>query len=122
MSDDESGGIEGIDQPRPYCITQGRTQPCADLELMTHVCAIGGNQNDRSEFRMEYAEALRWCQLPTSVAEIASRMRQPASAVKVVIADLVVLGKVRVAAPKHAPPSLDVLERVLDGLTRLQYT
>jgi hypothetical protein len=63
---------------------------------------------------------LSLCQQPSSVAEIAARLRLPAGATKVLVSDLVDWGAVRAAAPMTEADATNriLLERLLDGLQR----
>jgi hypothetical protein len=111
--DDDAGPVV-----RPYAVTRGRTKSNqTELELITLVMTAS------SELRLrggepEYANILRLCQTPVSVAEIAARLNLPVGVVKVLVSDLIeqrylVYGRNPVVGEE------DVLHAVLDGIRRL---
>lgn len=102
---------------RPYAVTNGRTSPSLKLELLSMVVATGHIMNS---LELDHLQVLGLCQQPTSVAEIAARLRLPAVATKVLLADLVDYGAVRAAPSRTAADASNrlLLERVLDGLQR----
>lgn len=108
---------------RPYSWTEGRTQPTVELaiEALVQTTPEGGavpynNSNPQSM-------VVRLCLEPRSVAEIAALMSVPIGVVRVLVADLLDLGLVRVSSTLTDNASWDlrrqVLERVLSGLHRL---
>jgi len=102
---------------RPYAVTNGRTSPSVQLDLLSMVVATG-----RSDGGLEpdHLQALGLCLHPASVAEIAARLRLPATVTKVLVADLVECGAVWTAPPQSWSVTSDrvLLERLLDGLQR----
>lgn len=102
---------------RPYAVTNGRTSPSLKLDLVSMVVATGHQMNS---LEPDHLQVLGLCQQPTSVAEIAARLRLPAVVTKVLLSDLVDYGAVRAAAPWRATDSSNriLLERLLDGLQR----
>jgi hypothetical protein len=105
---------------RPYAVTNGRTSATLELDLLSMVVATGGGPYANLE---PHLQALGLCVRPTSVAEIAARLRLPAVVTKVLLSDLVDCGAVRAAPPQSASDPSDtsehvLLERLLDGLQR----
>lgn len=102
---------------RPYAVTNGRTSPSMKLDLMSMVVATGSGH---SGLEPDHAQVLRMCRRPASVAEIAARLRLPATVTKVLLSDLADFGAIRTAAPQPAADASNrlLLERVLDGLQR----
>lgn len=101
---------------RPYAVTGGRTTPATKLDLLSMVMATGRQTTQLSE--PDHLQLLSLCQQPSSIAEIAARLRLPAVATKVLVSDLVAWGAVRTAAPaaESAASNRILLERLLDGL------
>jgi hypothetical protein len=103
---------------RPYTVSNGRTSPSKELDLLSMVVATG----DVSQVSLEpdQVQILGLCHRPASVAEIAARLRLPAVVTKVLLSDLVDCGAVRAGSPQPAagPSDRFILERVLDALQR----
>ncbi|SDI36886.1 Protein of unknown function [Actinokineospora alba] len=106
---------------RPYAVTDGRTQPSTPLDLMSLVRATGGGMVAPDRLGVEHAQALKLCQVPTSVAEIAAHLRRPVTVAKVLLSDLIELGAVIARFPPSTSYSNDpdVLRAVIDGLRRI---
>jgi hypothetical protein len=104
---------------RPYTVGNGRTSPTAQLDLLSMVMATG----EETEISLEpdHELALSFCRQPTSVAEVAARLRLPAAVTKVLLSDLVDCRAVTTQFPRPAadPTDLVLLERVLNALQRL---
>lgn len=105
---------------RPYAMTSGRTKPSTPLDLMSLVRATGRGIIGPNQLGIEHSQALRLCQKPTSVAEVAALLHRPVTVTKVLLSDLIELG---VVIAKFAPSesySNDpaILEAVIDGLRR----
>ncbi|MBO8189827.1 DUF742 domain-containing protein [Streptomyces spirodelae] len=112
--DDDAGRLV-----RPYTVSEGRTRPSAQLDLLTMVLATG--ERPDGYLGPEHTQVLRLCERPVSVAEIAAVIRQPAAVTKVVLSDLLDCGAVTTRGPIHLqegpdPTDREVLEAVLDGL------
>ncbi|MGA5406595.1 DUF742 domain-containing protein [Streptomyces lavendulocolor] len=103
---------------RPYTVSGGRTRPTAALDLLSLVRATG--TVPRAHLGPEHTLALRLCDGPTSVAEVAAHMRLPAVVTKVLLSDLVDCGALTARAPRSydTPTDRSLLEAVLDGLRR----
>jgi hypothetical protein len=103
---------------RPYTVSNGRTKPTVSMDLLSMVIATG--QVPHAPLDPDHANALRLCDGPTTVAEVAAHLRLPAAITKIVLSDLVDCGAVKTRAPYAAadPTNRFVLERVLDGLQR----
>jgi hypothetical protein len=113
---DEDPGLFGV---RPYAMTKGRTQPSTPLDLMSMVRATGQGMVGPDQLGVEHAKALELCQNPTSVAEIAGRLRRPVTVTKVVLSDLIELGAVIAKfTPAEYRCDTAVLEAVIDGLRK----
>jgi hypothetical protein len=103
---------------RPYAVTNGRTSASSDLDLMSMVVATGSGNYGSLE--PDHTQALGLCLQPTTVAEVAARLRLPAAVVKVLLSDLIECGAVRAEPPRPASDASNrvLLERLLDGLQR----
>jgi hypothetical protein len=103
---------------RPYTVSNGRTRPTADLDLLTHVTTTAHPAAGHPG--PEHTRALRLARTPVTVAELAARLRLPVAVAKVVVSDLVEAGLVRAEEPscRHAPADPAVLRQVRDELRR----
>lgn len=111
---------------RPYTITQGRTAPARDdLTLITLVTTVEPEVPGRSSrgLQPEHRAILRQCRTPAAVAEIASALDLPISVAKILIDDLVALGRVAARPPlavaAGSTMDMNLLRAVRDGLRRL---
>jgi hypothetical protein len=111
---------------RPYTITRGRTLPERDdLTLITVVVTLdaeiasGGGRGLQPEHRM----ILEQCRTPAAVAEISAELNLPVAVTKILIGDLIALGRVATRAPlalaAGQKPDIRLLQAVRDGLLRL---
>lgn len=102
---------------RPYTVSNGRTHPTRKLDLLSMVMATGLVPQDLAP---DYAQALALCHDPTSIAEIAARLRLPAVVTKVLLSDLVDCGALTARSPRPVSDPTDriLLERMLDALQR----
>jgi uncharacterized protein DUF742 len=105
---------------RPYAVTRGRTRSTRpDLDMITLVVAIHPDNNGVLD--REYADILRLCQRPLSVAEISAQLDLALAVVKILIGDLIEQGFLLFRAPPTTVdnPDMDILQAVLDGIRRL---
>jgi hypothetical protein len=112
--DEEAGRLV-----RPYAISNGRTIPTRQLDLLSIVMATG--RRDRAQLDHEHAQALDLCRVPTPVAEVAARLRLPLMIAKVLLSDLIDAGAAtaRPPGPGADVEKRDLLEMMLNGLRRL---
>jgi len=111
---------------RPYTITRGRTLPeRGDLTLITVVSTIDaefGTANVRG-LQPEHRMILEQCRIPAAVAEIAAGLNLPVAVAKILIGDLIALGRVAARPPlalaAGQKPDIRLLQAVRDGLLRL---
>ncbi|MEV0703713.1 DUF742 domain-containing protein [Saccharopolyspora sp. NPDC050389] len=115
--DDDAGPMV-----RLYAMTGGRAQPGrGTLDIITLVVAATAPEYDLT-LTPEQAGILRLCRgRRVSVAEIAARSDLPLSVVRVLLADLLDAGHVRIErpTPPRELPSEDVLREVINGLRAL---
>jgi hypothetical protein len=107
---------------RPYTVTGGRTRPRVDLRFdLIDVVAWTGTQVDPMSINHEGRRILEMCQVPITVADLASALALPLLTVRVLLGDLVHDGliDVRVATPKGRVTDQRLLARVLAGIRNL---
>ena len=115
----EEGGAGMV---RPYFRTHGRTRPTRDLPIETLVSIT---QRGRAVVRGSTTEETEICALlrtSQSVAEVAARRRIPLGVARVLLSDLADRGIVAVHTARKGSgnrPSLELMERILHGLSRL---
>ncbi|MFF2650271.1 DUF742 domain-containing protein [Streptomyces sp. NPDC058045] len=103
---------------RPYQVSNGRTRPTAELDLLSQVRVTG--TTPAGYLGPEHSAALSLCGVPVSVAELAAQLRLPAAVTKVLLSDLLDCGALTTQAPAFHdnPTDRSLLEAVLDGLRR----
>ena len=113
LLDDDAGRLV-----RPYTVSNGRTKPTSELDLLSMVKSTG--QVSLSQLGLDHAQALGLCRSPISVAEVSAHLRLPAVVTKVLLSDLMDCGAVTAKAPGPAadPTDRHLLEALLDGLQR----
>ncbi|MFC4001804.1 DUF742 domain-containing protein [Prauserella oleivorans] len=114
--DDEAGPLV-----RPYTVTGGRTRSDRfGLDMMTLVVALP-SVAEAGNLSPEYAQIVRLCQRPMSVAEVGAHIDLPLPVVKVLLSDLIEQNYLifRKAAPVSDVPDQHVLQAVLDGIRKL---
>jgi hypothetical protein len=105
---------------RPYTVSNGRTRPTIDLDLMSLVTATGRTM--AAQMDPDHAAALVLCRAPIPVAEVAARLRLPMLVAKVLLSDLIDSGTLSTRmGGTHGDPATDpaVLEVLLDGLRQI---
>ncbi|MEV5613189.1 DUF742 domain-containing protein [Streptomyces sp. NPDC052225] len=114
-----SGGASGEDTQfvRPFIITGGRALPAqADLRLETLVVAVGTDAGGPA-LAFEHQRIVALCQEPLTVAQVAEGIGVPLGVAKVLVADLVVGGRLSCSQPAELP--LHTLERIRDHVRAL---
>jgi len=107
---------------RHYAMTAGRTQPTlGKFDLITQVMAQRATLSPEPNLHPEHALIVQLCQVPTSVAEIATTLDLPVGTVRVLLGDLLNRGYIRTRSPipAAAVPNVRVFKAVLDGLRAL---
>ncbi|MEY9860809.1 hypothetical protein ABH935_006446 [Catenulispora sp. GAS73] len=105
---------------RLYTLTGGRTTPTRPLDLASLVHA---NSADPPQLDGELEQIHVLCRSETrSIAELAGLLRQPATVIKILVADLLDLGALAHATPSFTadPTDIRILEQVLAGLRELK--
>lgn len=102
---------------RPFIITGGRSLPAqSDLRLETLVVALDAAEG-AAPLAFEHQRIVTLCQEPTTVAHIAEAVGVPLGVAKVLVADLVVGGRLSCSQPAELP--LHTLERIRDHVRAL---
>lgn len=111
---------------RPYTITQGRTaSERDDLTLITVITCVAqpGESGGQRGLQPEHRAILDLCRRGTALAEVAAGLNLPVSVTKILIGDLVALGRVTARPPLAVAvgqgPDMTLLQAVKDGLLRL---
>ncbi len=110
---------------RPYALTGGRTEP-ADGEVLDLIAIIVDSGRpvqpaDHLELSPEHRRILKLCQQPATLADVASDTGLPVGVIRVLLADLIQQGRVKVlpGRPGGEKPSAQLLREVLHGLRAL---
>lgn len=108
---------------RPYAITSGRTPSAsasAQLDVATQVMTLRTG-TEPTGLTPEHLTIKQLCYRPLSVAELAANLSLPLGVIRVLCGDLIERGVVIVRSPAHPAeaPDRELLQAVLDGLTKL---
>lgn len=107
---------------RPYSWTGGRTRPVQDLAVETLVSTGHLAPDAADSAAAEHHAIVVLCERPHSVAEVAALLSLKLGVARVLLADLIDSGWLRVhrnPAPAGHTPDLTLLQRVREGLYRL---
>jgi hypothetical protein len=109
---------------RPYALTGGRTEPTGEVLDLISVLVVSGQAagaDDPLDLSPEQRRILSLCRRPATLADVASDTALPVGVVRVLLADLILQGRltVRPARPAGEQPSTDLLKEVLHGLRAL---
>ncbi|WP_067651594.1 DUF742 domain-containing protein [Nocardia harenae] len=107
---------------RPYALTRGRTMGAAhDLDMLT-VVVVTYPAPVLRRVEPEYAEIVRLCAVPQSVAEVSATLKLPLAVTKILVGDLISENHLIFRAPVQAdagPGDINILRAVLDGIRRI---
>jgi hypothetical protein len=111
---------------RPYTITQGRTtSERDDLTLITVISTVAepGIPADSRGLQPEHKLILQQCRRPVALAEVAAGLNLPVAVTKILLADLIALGRLTARPPLRVAvgqaPDITLLQAVKNGLLRL---
>ena len=110
---------------RPYALTGGRTRPGggALLDLITVIVAssLARGPDDTLGLSTEHRRIVGLCRGQATVADVASATALPLTVVRVLLADLIMQGRITVVPqrPIGEQPSAALLKEVLHGLRAL---
>lgn len=114
---------DGPSLVRPYALVGGRTRAGGAAPLPVESIVVSESDVDADELVLEPEEIVRLCRRPQSVAEVSATLGLPVGVIRVLVADLLAAGFVRVDLPldPQADGGVDraLLERVLAGLEGL---
>ena len=112
---------------RAYAWTGGRTR--SDIKLAIETLVSTSDRADRliGNLCTEHQSVARLCRSSKSVAEIAALLSLPLGVIRVLLGDMANLGLIVVHHNNHRTglddrPDLELMERVLHGLTNLRAT
>ncbi|MGW4564883.1 DUF742 domain-containing protein [Streptomyces sp. NPDC004561] len=112
---------------RPYAVTGGRTEPgstgvCFDLIALVALASVAPAVDDDTALGPEHRILVELCRTETQpVAELAADADLPVGVVRVLLGDLLELGRVslsRPVSPTHLPDERGLRE-VIEGLRAL---
>ncbi|MBL7259332.1 DUF742 domain-containing protein [Paractinoplanes lichenicola] len=102
---------------RPFMVTGGRTRPGTDglrVETLLHATPAAL----AAPLRFEARRIVALCRTPQAVADVAAALRQPLGVVRVLAADLVAAGHLRIEDQLGELP-LALIERIRDRVSAL---
>ncbi|RBM17757.1 DUF742 domain-containing protein [Streptomyces sp. PT12] len=113
------------DPDRLYIVTGGRSR--ADTDAFDLVTLVVAECEPALGMQSEHVKILRMAERPTAVVEIAAELRLPVSIVRILLGDLLALGRITARHPRTGAaraggsslPATDILEQVLVGLRNL---
>ncbi len=108
---------------RAYAWTAGRTRTSTRLEIETLISTTSKAEDLFDTMRLEHQAVARLCRQSRSVAEIGALLTLPIGVVRVLLDDMANLGLVTVHRSQTTgtgQPDMDLLRRVLRGLTNLR--
>ncbi|WP_019927830.1 DUF742 domain-containing protein [Nocardia sp. BMG111209] len=108
---------------RSYAVTRGRTVGAGhELDILTLVVLVDQPPPRLRYPEPEYADILRLCRVPQSVAEVSAHLKLPLAVSKILVGDLIGDGYLNFRAPLQTdvgPNDVNLLRAVLDGIRRL---
>ncbi|MFE3290717.1 DUF742 domain-containing protein [Rhodococcus sp. NPDC059234] len=124
MNDEHDEASErGPSLVRPYSLTSGRTKPAVELALEALIQTMPLRDNQPPDLGDIEATIVALCAQSPSVAEIAARVGVPIGVARVLVADLVEAGHLRILATLQDDSSdserRELIERVLGGLRNI---
>ncbi|GGR77147.1 hypothetical protein GCM10010269_15490 [Streptomyces humidus] len=109
------------DPDRLYTITGGRSRADDAFDLVT---LIVSESAPRAGMQSEHARILDLCRHPTALVEIAAEMKLPITVMRILLGDLLAMGRISARhppppRPQAALPDSALLLEVLHGLRNL---
>jgi hypothetical protein len=102
---------------RPFMLTGGRTRPLQDglrIETLLHAAPAALS----APLRFESRRIVELCQAPMSIADLSVALRVPLGVVRVIVADLVTEGYLRIEEQLGELP-IALIERIRDRVRAL---
>ncbi|GGS46412.1 hypothetical protein GCM10010238_40220 [Streptomyces griseoviridis] len=109
------------DPDRLYTVTGGRSRADDAFDLVTLVVR---ESEPSAGMQSEHVRILEMCRHPTAVVEIAAELRLPITVVRILLGDLLAMGRITARHPRAAEsvaslPDSALLKEVLHGLRNL---
>jgi hypothetical protein len=102
---------------RPFMLTGGRTRPLRDglrIETLLHAAPAALS----APLRFESRRIVELCQAPMSIADLSVALRVPLGVIRVIVADLVTEGYLRIEEQLGELP-IELIERIRDRVRAL---
>jgi hypothetical protein len=114
------------DPDRLYTVTGGRSRsPASDTLTFDLVTLVVAECDPTPAMQSEHATILRLCRSPTAVVEVAADLGLPVGIVRILLGDLLAVGRITARHPQTATAAMDrmpdpeLLKQVLVGLRNL---
>ncbi|MCS0603487.1 DUF742 domain-containing protein [Streptomyces sp. LP11] len=106
---------------RLYMVTGGRSEADNSLDLVT---LIVSECEPTAGMQSEHTRILDLCRHPTALVEVSAELKLPITVVRILLGDLIDMGKVSARHPRAAGsvaalPETALLQEVLHGLRNL---
>ncbi|CAL9608118.1 hypothetical protein SUDANB6_05592 [Streptomyces sp. enrichment culture] len=113
--------VDTGDPDRLYTVTGGRSRADDSFDLVTLVVS---ECEPTAGMQSEHVRILEMCRHPTAVVEIAAELKLPITVVRILLGDLLAMGRITARHPRAAQsvaslPDSDLLKEVLHGLRNL---
>ncbi|MEU9554098.1 DUF742 domain-containing protein [Streptomyces fumanus] len=113
--------VDTGDPDRLYTVTGGRSRADDDFDLVTLVVS---ESEPTAGMQSEHARILDLCRHPTAVVEVAAELKLPITVVRILLGDLLAMGRITARHPRAAQslaslPDSALLKEVLHGLRNL---
>ncbi|MBT3150826.1 DUF742 domain-containing protein [Streptomyces sp. CHD11] len=113
--------VDTGDPDRLYTVTGGRSRADEPFDLVTLVVSESGPVPG---MQSEHARILELCRHPTALVEIAAELGLPVTVVRILLGDLLDMGRITARHPRAAQsvaamPDSALLQEVLHGLRNL---
>lgn len=113
--------VDTGDPDRLYTVTGGRSRADDTFDIVTLVVS---ESEPTPGMQSEHRIILELCRLPTAVVEIAAEISMPITVVRILLSDLLAMGKITLRSPgagrrTASLPDTALLKEVLHGLRSL---
>ncbi|MFE9171541.1 DUF742 domain-containing protein [Streptomyces kebangsaanensis] len=113
--------VDTGDPDRLYTVTGGRSRADDSFDLVTLVVS---ECRPTAGMQSEHARILELCRHPTAVVEVAAELKLPITVVRILLGDLLAMGRITARHPRAARsvaslPDSALLKEVLHGLRNL---
>lgn len=113
--------VDTGDPDRLYTVTGGRSRADDSFDLVTLVVS---ECRPTAGMQSEHARILELCRHPTAVVEVAAELKLPITVVRILLGDLLDMGRITARHPRAARsvaslPDSALLKEVLHGLRNL---